>query len=164
MKPLFSILATAGLLAFMGCSNPVAKPSVLTGPVRTGMTEEQVLSRLGEPDKVIENGRVKYLGFPTPELNANVMKLDHGNLFWVRLVDGRFESFTKGTDLAYVPTSPVPVPAPAVAPAPAPAPVQALPVDLRAELERLNKLKADGLINEEEHQALRKRVIEKAKQ
>lgn len=166
MKALLPILATAGLLAFLGCSQPVGKPKLLTGPVRSGMTEDQVLSRLGEPDKVVENGRVKYLGFPTPEIDGNVYRANHGVLYWVRFVDGRFESFTKGTDLSYVPDSPAPVPAPVVAPVPAsaPAPVQALPIDLRVELERLGKLKADGLINEEEFQALRKRVIEKAKQ
>jgi len=161
MKPLFSLLATAGLLACLGCSQALTKPKVLTGPVHSGMTEEQVVSRLGEPDKVLEKGRVKYLGFPTTEVGSSSIRQNHEDLCWVRLVDGRFESFTKGTDLSYVPGDPAPVPV-VVAPVPPPQ-VQALPFDLRAELERLGKLKADGLITEDEYQALRKRVIEKAK-
>ena len=157
MRSFLLPLLAVSTLTFLGCSVPAAKPA-FGSTARPGMTEAQVLAKLGEPVEVVEKGRVKYLGFATPEMGGMIVRKNESNLFYVRLVDGRFNAYTKGADLSFVPGPEVQVPVEPAKAAPAPA------MDLRVELERINKLKADGLINEDEYQQLRKRLIEKAKQ
>ena len=99
----------------------------------------------------------------------------------MRLVDGRVESFgdKKNLDPAKIPTGwadadpkpvtdpkPVVDPKPMVDPRPEPLPAKpapAAPFDLRTELEKLEKLKKDGLITEVEFKELRQRALDKAK-
>ena len=159
-------------LVGLGC----AKPSFDINRVQVGQSEDQVFMALGKPTLAIRQGNVRYLEYETFDQDKwfGVPQKENVQRFFVRLVDGRVESFgdRKNLDPAKIPTGwadadPKPVTDPKPLTEPKLEPVvskpAAAPFDLRTELEKLEKLKKDGLITEAEFKELRQRALDKAK-
>jgi outer membrane protein assembly factor BamE (lipoprotein component of BamABCDE complex) len=187
------IVALLGL----GC----AKPSFDIKRAQVGMSEDQVFATLGKPSLAIRQGTVSFLEYETFDQDKwfGVGRKENVQRFFVRLVDGRVESFgdKQSLDPVKIPAGwadpdPKPLvlvkptvdskPTTEVKPTPAPKPMpEAKPLadqkpdsapvkppaaasfDLRSELEKLEKLKKDGLITEVEFKELRQRALDKAK-
>lgn len=163
----------------LGCANP----SFNINRVQVGLSEDQVFGTLGKPTLAIRQGNVRYLEYETFDQDKwfGVGRKENVQRFFVRLVDGRVESFgdKKYLDPAKIPTGwadadPKPVVDPKLITDPKPMvdpkletvvskPAAAAPFDLRTELEKLEKLKKDGLISEAEFKDLRQRALDKAK-
>lgn len=169
----------------LGCS----RPTFDIHRIQVGMSEDQAFATLGKPSLAIRQGNVRYLEYELFDQDKwfGVGPKENVQRFFVRLVDGRVESFgdKKHLDPAKIPTGwadadPKPVtdpkpmaepkpmvePKPVVEPKPEPLtakPAPAAPFDLRTELEKLEKLKKDGLITEVEFKELRQRALDKAK-
>jgi outer membrane protein assembly factor BamE (lipoprotein component of BamABCDE complex) len=166
-------------LVGLGC----AKPSFDINRVQVGMSEDQVFGNLGKPSLAIRQGNVRYLEYETFDQDKwfGVGRKENVQRFFVRLVEGRVESFgdRKNLDPAKIPTGwadadprPITDPKPLAEPKPSSEPKvepvaakagPAAPFDLRTELEKLEKLKKDGLITEAEFKELRQRALDKAK-
>ena len=170
-KALVTIVLVA--LVGLGCSNPTFD----INRIQVGMSEDQAFGTLGKPSLAIRQGNVRYLEYELFDQDKwfGVGRKENVQRFFVRLVDGRVESFgdKKNLDPAKIPTGwadadpkPVTDPKPMADPKPEMAtakPVPAAPFDLRTELEKLEKLKKDGLITEAEFKELRQRALDKAK-
>lgn len=151
-----TLLFALPLAALVGCT----KPDLEVGKLRLGMSKKEVVDRVGQPTRttvVDGNDIFEYVAYD----RYGAIKVNERSQF-VRFVNGRVDLVGSQEDLATVkpgtaqPAAPVAPPA-AATPQPAPS------FDLRGELEKLEKLKKDGLISEAEYAALRQRVIEKAK-
>ena len=162
-----SVLAVS-LMALIGCSEPTLK----FDQVRAGMTEEQVAGIMGKPVTATQQGNAKYLEYETYDqdrwFGTGRNEKENDQWFFVRMVDGKVESFGKKGDM--VPTK-IPAPKAEVGPkisldkreeVVSGRPAAPVPFDLRTELEKLEKLKKDGLITESEFNELRQRVLDKA--
>ncbi len=168
-------------LALLGCAEPTFAPE----RVQLGMTEEQVLGLLGKPTATTQLEQARILDYETFDQDRwfGVGRKENIKVFSVRLVEGRVSSAgPKGGTSTALPAAPTPAPvptpqakpvampvqtlaplaAPAVAPVPPVAPSGTF--DLRTELEKLEKLKKDGLLSEAEYQDLRQSVLKKARQ
>ncbi|HEX7552671.1 MAG TPA: hypothetical protein VF378_03905 [Geothrix sp.] len=160
-------------LVGLGCS----RPTFDINRIQVGMSEDQAFGTLGKPSLAIRQGNVRYLEYELFDQDKwfGVGRKENVQRFFVRLVDGRVESFgdKKNLDPAKIPTGwadadpkPVTDPKPLIEPKPEMAtakPAPAAPFDLRTELEKLEKLKKDGLITEAEFKDLRQRALDKAK-
>ncbi|MFN7958780.1 MAG: hypothetical protein U0P46_10745 [Holophagaceae bacterium] len=155
---LLSLLPAA---LWLGCTRPDLNVSKL----RVGMTKKEVVERVGSPKRVTEVN-------PTTELHEyeaydryGAIKINSRSQF-IRFVDGRLEAvgtmeeLKAGRSALRAETSKA---APAQPAAAIPASAAAPAFDLRTELEKLEKLKKDGLISEAEFQELRRKVLDKAK-
>ena len=188
-KTLVPIVLVA--LVGLGC----ASPTFDINRMQVGMSEDQAFGTLGKPSLAIRQGNVRYLEYETFDQDKwfGVGRKENVQRFFVRLVDGRVESYgdKKNLDPAKIPTGwadadpkpgtdqkPVVDPKPMVDPKPLfeprpladpkPAtlsakPAALAPFDLRTELEKLEKLKKDGLISETEFKELRQRALDKAR-
>jgi len=153
------------IAVMVGCT----KPDLDFGKLRLGMDKKEVIARVGQPTRtsVIQ-------GFELFEYEAydryGALKVNERSSL-VRFSNGRVDALgtREEVDPAKVPAGMLPAEPKAVdgpgtgkaASHPAiPAPA---PFDLRTELEKLEKLKKDGLISEAEFQDLRQRALEKAK-
>jgi outer membrane protein assembly factor BamE (lipoprotein component of BamABCDE complex) len=163
-----ALMSTAMVaLVGLGC----AKASFDINRIQVGMSEDQAFMALGKPSLAIRQGNVRYLEYETFDQDRwfGVPRKENVQRFFVRLVDGRVESFgdKKNLDPAKVPTGWADAdPKPVTDPKPEPVttkPAAAAPFDLRTELEKLEKLKKDGLITEAEFKELRQRALDKAK-
>ena len=151
--PLFAL----PILAMVGC----AKPDLDFGKLRLGMDQKEVIARAGQPTRIST-----VQGFDLFEYEAydryGALKVNNRSSF-VRFANGRADAIGTWEEV-----DPAKVPAGRVLEEPkrgsgtgaAPA---ASPFDLRLELEKLEKLRKDGLITEAEFKDLRQRVLEKAK-
>lgn len=153
-----SLLLALPVLVSLGC----AKPDLDFVKIRHGMTQKDIVARLGEPTRTTVAPPYDVFEYEAYD-RYGALKVNQRSQF-IRFLDGRVESFGNLEDLgtpkalsAKTPAAPAAAPAPA-APAPPPA-----AFDLRGELEKLEKLKKDGLISEAEFQELRQRVLAKAK-
>ena len=173
-------------LTLVGCAEPSYKPE----RIQLGMTEEQVLGLLGKPTATTQLEHARVLDYETFDQDRwfGAGRKENIKVFSVRLEEGRVTSAgpKDGVSRALPATlaAPAPVQVSALAPAAKPvvppvqaaapvaasiaAPVPPVPspaaFDLRAELEKLEKLKQDGLISAAEYQDLRQSVLKKAKQ
>jgi len=155
MRPAALFLLPA--LLSLGCTRPDLDVSKL----RVGMTKKEVVERVGGPKRVTEVNLNTELHEYEAYDRYGAIKINSRSQF-VRFVDGRVEAVGTAEELK-AGRSALRSDASKAAPA-APAPAAPAPAfDLRAELEKLEKLKKDGLINEAEFQALRQKVLDKAK-
>jgi hypothetical protein len=168
MKPFRAPTVVAvSLMALTGC----AEPKATFEKVRVGMTEAQVVGLLGSPTSVFQQGGTKVLEYETFDQDRwfGPGRKENIQVTVVRLVAGRVEAFGKKGTLAATKAPEGAVLAEAKAGLDLPPevpdrkPVVAAPFDLRNELEKLEKLKKDGLITEPEFKELRQRVLDKAK-
>ena len=156
VAPVF--LATA-LVMSMGCSEPAFTPA----KVRVGMTEEQAVGVLGRPAATVVQGATTYLEYETYDQDRwfGGGRKENLQVFVVRLVGGKVDAVGKKGDLED-PKAPSTRIEGYRKPGAKPA-ATAAPFDLRTELEKLEKMKRDGLITESEYRDLRQRVLDKAR-
>jgi hypothetical protein len=144
------------IAAMVGCT----KPDLDFGKLRIGMDKKEVIARVGQPTRTSVSQ-----GFELFEYEAydryGALKVNERSSF-VRFSNGRVDALgtREEVDPAKVPAGTLPTEPKAAS---RPAVPASAPFDLRTELEKLEKLKKDGLISEAEFQDLRQRALEKAK-
>ena len=144
-------------LVSVGCTRPDLDVSKL----RVGMTKKEVVERVGAPKRVTEVNLTTELHEYEAYDRYGAIKINSRSQV-LRFVNGRLEAAGTMEELK-AGRSARRAETPKAAPA-APAAQPAAPAfDLRTELEKLEKLKKDGLITEAEFQALRQKVLDKAK-
>jgi Short C-terminal domain len=142
MRRIFVIALVA--LALNGC----ATAGKIAG-VRLGMTKDEVVAVMGKPASVSAQGRAEYLNFALSETDDQAF---YGvtSPYYVRLVDGRVESFGRTGDFDSTKTPTVRLESDQTI-------KQDVSVkdsgDLYTELNKLKELKDSGVITEEEFQA-----------
>ncbi len=148
-------------LLSVGCTRPDLDVSKL----RIGMTKKEVVERVGGPKRVTEVNLTTELHEYEAYDRYGAIKINSRSQF-LRFVNGRLEA--AGTleelkagrsALRAEAAKTTPAGSTAVPPAAPAAPA----FDLRTELEKLEKLRKDGLISEGEFQELRRKVLDKAK-
>jgi len=160
MRPAAALVLLPALVS-LGCT----KPDLDVSKLRVGMTKKEVVERVGSPKRVTEVNLTTELHEYEAYDRYGAIKINSRSQF-VRFVNGRVEAVGTLEELK-AGRSALGAGAPKAAPA-APAAAQpevpaALAFDLRTELEKLEKLKKDGLISEAEFQELRQKVMAKAK-
>jgi hypothetical protein len=150
MKTSLALLAILAALVLAGCNTA----SELNN-VRIGMTKDQVVAILGQPDSMSAQANVEYLTYYL-ESDPNYGR---DRPYMVRLVDGRVESFGRFSQLLDLYDRPVggsppmapgmvmSVPETVAAPA---APAAAPSPNLVQELEQLKALKDQGVLTDDE--------------
>ncbi|WP_243382070.1 hypothetical protein [Geothrix alkalitolerans] len=141
----------------MGCT----KPDLDVTKLRVGMTKKEVLERVGGPSKTTVANDTEVLEYEAYD-RYGAIKINSRTQY-VRLVNGRVDAFGTQEDLKAGRPSPR-AKETRVKAADERAALPAPPAfDLRTELEKLEKLKKDGLISETEFQELRQKVMDKAR-
>ncbi|MBP1773221.1 MAG: hypothetical protein H6P99_2384 [Holophagaceae bacterium] len=153
-RPLISLLLAVPVAFAISCK----KPDLDYGKLQIGITKKEVADRAGQPTRTSVQGAVEIWEYEAYD-RYGAMAVNRRSHF-VRFVDGRVDFF--GTREALEATKPSAARATPGAKAGAAAP-QPAAFDLRAELEKLEAMKKDGLISETEYKELRQRVLEKAK-
>lgn len=140
----------------VGCT----RPDLDLSRIRTGMTKKEVIERAGSPTRTTVTNDTEVWEYEAYE-RYGAIKVNARSRF-VRFVRGQVDAFGSPEDLKAGRAALVAPAGPAkeAAAAPQPAPPA---FDLRTELEKLEKLKKDGLISEPEFQELRKKVLDKAR-
>ncbi len=158
--------ATAILLSTVACN----KPEVDLTRVSVGMSKEEVTKLLGKPTRVAVNGRTEYFEYEAYD-KASIgfavgIKQNIRQLF-VRFIDGRVDSFGKKGDFDSTknPTTEqkidLKVTGGATTGTSNTQPAEKF--DLASELKKLDQMKKEGLLTEDEYKSLRQRAIDKAK-
>ncbi|HEY3271526.1 MAG TPA: hypothetical protein VGJ89_09970 [Geothrix sp.] len=147
----------AALVMSLGCSEPAFTPA----KVRVGMTEEQAVAVLGRPAATVVQGATTYLEYETYDQDRwfGGGRKENVQVFVVRLIGGRVDAVGKKGEVEDTKAPSTRIESyrkPGAEPA-------AVPFDLRSELEKLEKMKRDGLITEAEYKDLRQRVLDKAR-
>jgi hypothetical protein len=158
MRPTITPVFLAAALALsMGCTEPAFAPA----KVRMGMTEEQVVGALGKPTATVIQGATTCLEYETYDQDRwfGSGRKENVQVFVVRLTGGTVDAVGKKGDLEDPRTPSIRTEGYRKPSAEPPAP----PFDLRTELEKLEKMKRDGLITEAEYRDLRQRVLDKAR-
>lgn len=153
-----SLLLAIPVLLSVGC----AKPDLDFVRIRPGMTKSDVIARVGEPTRTSVVAPFEIFEYEAYD-RYGALIVNRRSQF-IRFYDGKVESFGNIEDLD--PAKP-PARAKAADQQAGPGRREASPsstaFDLRIELEKLEKLKKDGLISETEFRELRQKVLEKAK-
>jgi hypothetical protein len=138
----------------------------LIGPnlskISVGMTKEQVIASIGKPKDVAVQHNVEYLNYEGEASYADGRL--GGDYFYVRLVNGRVESYgrrgdfdsTKNTTIDYTINQKI------TGSSEQNVKVTNSP-DLYTELKKLQSMKEEGLLTEKEFTSLKKRAIENSK-
>ncbi|HEY3401503.1 MAG TPA: hypothetical protein VGK03_12825 [Geothrix sp.] len=160
-----SLLLAIPVAVSVGC----AKPDLDFVKIRLGMTKSDVIARLGKPTRTSVVNPFEIFEYEAYD-RYGALIVNRRSQF-IRFYEGRVESFGNIEDLD--PTKPParkkeadPQASPDKREAPGTlkaAPSSATAFDLRTELEKLEKIKKDGLITDAEFQELRQKVLEKAK-
>ena len=179
---LVPLLVLGALLA--GCMS-----SAELNKLQIGMTKSQVISLLGEPDSTSAQANVEYLTYYLEVASmAPSRYADEGEkAYMVRLVDGKVESFgrflqrfdlynrpvtsAKPGDPNFPSSGYTPFGQPAASPYAQPIPatqaslIQRAPAvtDIATQLERLKRLKDQGVLSEEEFQKAKEKVLAEPK-
>jgi hypothetical protein len=162
-------LAAPFLMAPIAVSLGCSKPDLEVSKIRVGMTKKEVLERVGAPSRtsVVNDAEVyEYEAYD----HYGAIRINTRSRF-IRFVGGRVESFGTLEDLkAGGPAHPPVEASPKVVPegrretvSAQAAPASSTAFDLRTELEKLEKLKKDGLISEAEFRELRQKIMDKAR-
>jgi hypothetical protein len=127
------------------------------GGVRIGMTEAEVVAVMGKPASVSAQGRSKYLNYALSETDDQAF---YGltSKYYVRLIDGKVESFGRTGDFDSTKTPTVRVESDQTVKQDVQIKESA---DLYTELKKLQELKDAGIITEEEFQSQKKKLLEK---
>lgn len=150
MRRVFVITLIA--LALNGC----ATAGKIAG-VRLGMTKDEVIAVMGKPASVSAQGRAEYLNYALSETDDQAF-YGVSSPYYVRLVDGRVESFGRTGDFDSTKTPTFRLESDQTI-------KQDVAVkdsgDLYTELNKLKELKDSGVITEEEFQAQKKKLLDK---
>jgi len=149
----FLILIVAG--ATIACATPgssLSKPDL--SKISIGMSKQEVLAELGDPHDVARQGDVEYLtyNFDHP-FDGRPAIVDS---YYVRFVDGAVESYGRKGDFDSTKDPAVEVREVRVERDGAEE-----PCDLYSELRKLEELRADGLLTDEEFKDQKKKVLER---
>ena len=180
MKSKLSLLA----LVLFGALLAGCMTSADLNKLQIGMTKDRVISLLGTPDSTSAQANVEYL---TYYLEVNSMAYDREQPYMVRLVDGKVESFGRFLQLfdlynrpvtnakpgdpnfptsAYSPYGqPISSPMGQMVPVTQAPVVQRVPVttDVASQLERLKRLKDQGILSDEEFQKAKDKILAEQK-
>lgn len=185
MKTKLSLLALVLLGALLaGCMS-----SAELNKLQIGMTKDQVIALLGQPDSTSAQANVEYLTYYL-EANESTYGRYSGEsekAYMVRLVDGKVESFgrflqlfdlynrpvtnAKPGDPNFPSSSYTPYGQPMASPYSQPAPTTQMPVmqrapaptDIATQLEGLKRLKDQGVLTDEEFQRAKEKVLAEQK-
>ncbi|HVW22437.1 MAG TPA: SHOCT domain-containing protein [Opitutaceae bacterium] len=161
-------LALAGLL-LAGCAT-----SARLNDMRIGMTKDQVIALLGTPDSTSAQANVEYLTYYL-EVNTPNGAIDRTQPYFVRLVNGRVESYGRYTTLQDLYNRPVTSAQPGdpnfpqnlllspVGPVPAAAAAPSGATDLAGQISRLKALKDQGVLTDEEFQKAKEKLLSEQK-
>lgn len=95
MKTKFAAIAAMALLLVAGCVSSATR----LGRVQNGMTKDQVVALLGQPDSTSVRGNVDYLTYFLADQTSR-----REQAYMVRLVDSRVESVGRFVQLDYAVT------------------------------------------------------------
>ena len=157
------LLLTVPVAVALGC----VRPDLDFAKIRLGMSKKEIIARIGEPTRTSVVNKADIFEYEAYD-RYGAIKVNQRSQF-IRFVDDKVDAFGNIEDLkaakpAVGLVSPKAVPNPReVAVSGWAAPATSTAFDLRTELEKLEKLKKDGLITEAEFAALRQKVMEKAK-
>lgn len=160
-----SSLLAISIVVALGCT----KPDLDFAKIRIGMSKNEVVQRVGNPARTSSSNDFEVYEYDAYD-HYGAMRVNLRSQY-IRFVDGKVESYGNKADFdpAKPPARKMEVDQKigtamreetADRKASAPPPTA---FDLRTELEKLEKMKRDGLITEAEFKELRQRVIEKAK-
>ena len=156
-RSLAALILALPVAVSVGCNSPdldVAK-------LRVGMTKKDVLERVGSPTRTTTTNDTEVFEYEAYE-RYGAIKINNRTQY-VRFVGGRVDAFGTMDDLKAGRAARAAQEPRAKGGAVAPEPPAPPTFDLRTELEKLEKLKKDGLISEAEFQELRKKVMDKAR-
>jgi len=96
------IIASVSLVLLMvGCAPKAHQMSTHIGNASLGMTKQQVMSTMGQPNSVSAKGRTEYMMYNLCTVQGGLMQ-DYRCMRWepyfVRLVNGKVESYGKKGD------------------------------------------------------------------
>ena len=159
-SPIAIVSLAAALAALLGCAEPAFTPA----KVRMGMTEEQAVRALGRPTATVVQGGATYLEYETYDQDRwfGAGRKENVRVFQVRLTGGKVDAVGKKGDFDD-PRTPAARIEGYRKPEAGSAAAGGAPFDLRTELEKLEKMKRDGLITEAEFKDLRQHALDKAK-
>ena len=166
MRLLNQTIIASIALVFVACANPKAEPDLTL--ITVGMTKDEVTTKIGKPTRVaVQHGLEVFEYEAYDEANrpfVGLVKSNYRYLF-VRFLSGKVESFGRKGDFDSTknPTSELKIDQKITggsAAGGAPPPEK---FDLASELQKLEQMKKDGLLNEDEYKQLRQRAIDKAK-
>ena len=145
-----ALLLTALVLIACATATRISK-------VKIGMSKEEVIVVMGKPVSVSAQGRAEYLNYSLSETDDQAW---YGitRPYYVRLIDGRVESFGRAGDFDSTKTPAVRIESD-----------QTIRQDIRVkdsgdlytELKKLKDLKDSGVITDEEFEARKKKLLEK---
>jgi Short C-terminal domain/SmpA / OmlA family len=159
MKSLLALLGLAAGLVLGGCNSA----SQLNN-LRIGMTKDQVVSLLGQPDSMSAQANVEYLTY----YFVGDPNYGRDRPYMVRIVDGKVESFGRFAqliDLYDRPVGGVPPLAPGVVvsgegvPEAVPAPAAPTSPNLVQQLEQLKALHDQGVLTDAEFAAAKSKLL-----
>lgn len=147
-----------------GCSTTNSgfrKPDL--SKVRTGMAKQEVIDSLGEPDNIAAQGRTEYLEYGWDKFMDGLV--GSAEWYYVRLVDGQVESFgrTGDFDSTKNPAVDFNINQKVTTEGKSTSADPGAGSDLFMRLKKLQALKDEGLLTEEEFEKLRRKAIEEAK-
>jgi hypothetical protein len=156
-----STLIVSALIAAatLGCADSTA-----LNQVHIGMTRADIIALLGQPDSTSAQANIEYL---TYYLMVNSSTYDRELPYFVRIVDGKVESFGRFASMYDLQTRPVtngsttsaPVMAYPMAPTPARPSGPAPTADLGLQLLRLKQLHDQGVLTDDEFARAKAKVI-----
>jgi hypothetical protein len=165
---MIKLVPVIAVVSLVGCFRD--KPEVDLTLVSVGMEKAEVLAKLGKPTRVSLQGLTEYLEYEAFENSGWDWKGKRNfRYLFVRIINGRVESFgNKGDfDTTKTPTRRIEIDQQVRVDT---REEKALgehafgtPFDLKVELEKLDKMKKDGLLTDSEFKELRQRAIDKAK-
>lgn len=164
-RHLAALMIAIPAIVSMGCT----KPDLDVSKLRVGMTKKEVIERVGNPTRTTATNDTEVQEYEAYD-RYGAIKINSRTQY-IRFVNGRVDAFGTLEDLkagraswgaaeARAKASPE---AREAATPKQPAPPAGLAFDLRVELEKLEKLKKDGLITEVEFRELRQKVMDKAR-
>jgi len=120
--------------------------------VRIGMTKDQVIAILGQPDSTSAQANIEYLTYYLSTDTGYYREIPYS----VRLVDGKVESFGRFTQLVDIYNRPIGGGPPQYTIG---VPVTAPAADITTQLLRLKALKDQGVLTDEEFQKAKERLL-----
>ena len=152
-------LLVVPIVMMVGCQGPSFER------ISRGMTRDEVILALGNPDRVALDGIDEFLIYNSTNKGLGMLSMGFvwvDDEYYVKLTSGKVSSFgvkrygeSRNEFESSNPSQRIQVDQKSTS---------TLTFDLATELAKLDKLKKDGLISAEDYEVLKKRAIEKAKE
>jgi len=154
MKTPIILIALLHVVLLAGC----ASATKISG-VQLGMTKEQVIALMGKPVSSSAQGTYEYMNFALSETSDDALR-GWTNPYYVRLVNGRVESFGRTGDFDSTQKPTVRIENDSSIRADVKTSGQP---DLYTELQKLKTLKDEGLLTEDEFQKAKQKLLSQQK-